>query len=1797
MHPHLITRLVQRSRPTVVVLALVASLLPVAFLSAATTPAAAATTGSITLAVTSARSVGAAAGLVHKGDPVTEYKWLVNQDDTGDPGTATQPGTQSCLPPGATGGSSDPNFADSCQWPSIRRTSGHAPIVAQGNQDDLDATKPLAGLAPGKYLISLTATDFKIAGAHFTVPAEGGSQTVHVLMDPSPLPLTTLRIQVFNDSIPVDGTYEVGAEDPLPGFVAHLSDVFGTVSTDYYGNALCTVYQHRNGNPAQPVLFDAGNHPVIDTARSTGVCTSNAQGEIVIPNMGPNRFAATVSPPAGSSGWVQTTTLEGGHDHDIWSQEGATGYDNEVTKGAEPVPMVQFGFVRTKALPVPATGAPTGEIKGHVLAGLPYIGSNPGALPVENGFPLTKNGGPIKNPWLALSDLGGGDAAVFVGRGNADGSFDIKNVPDGSYQLTIWDDDQDYIIYSFNVEVADGGTSNVGNQALVGWFTHLHGHVFVDSNENGRRDPGERSVPQFPLSVRERDNSTMDQGTNTASTDVNGAYDIREVYPLGKWLVLEAFDTRYRTTGITYKGENENSSTTKLGGLVDVNFLAIIGLGGEIDWGVQPYTAPSNGGIAGTVSYDTTRNELDPANAASESYQPGIPDVTVRLFPSVPCTATTDADKANSCRQGKAIVPLKVDDPANPGTLIDNPAPDRGSLVKGPQLDSTTSETWSAPRGCTAYNFLGDPLTDQRALPEFGESANRTCVEAPMMGIAIGPSDKTPGDAGQTVNGNYGFSTSTRNLYAPGDSRNPAPDHQLPLYAVLSDAGYPDQDLSPGDYIVGVDIPDNPVGGGKMYRVTSEGDVNVFDGDGYLPQENINSVTPAQAHNLPDPPAPDLTPPSQPPSQQAGIISARAGALHKVDVTAQSNPNFLAGGGSPFQGQDRPTCDDKLVTVRAGQATAPNFNLFTDVPIPTHFWGLTLNDLGLTHDKRSVNYGEAQGIPFVPVGLYDWAGRLVDTVHTDFNGIYEGLEPSTSTYNCPVPAGPCPNMYRFVGNDPGQPGQLNPDYNPRFRTIAATFQGWPGLYTVTDEAPTQVATTALAPDTTTANPAQCDLGDGFPQLFSVSRPFVRTTDGAAARTVVVTGDHFGTSPGTLRLGTAVMTPTSWTNTQITFVVPTSSTGQGAQPIGITTAAGGKAYNTLTLQVVGSGTGANSSTNPRVVQVGPGAGMLHTVQAGLETARPTSSTRYWLVVVWPNAETTANPRGEYTENLIAHHRVRIQGVGPGGFTSTGQRVPGSVLDGLGFSPDNTQGASWITLLSSLRYTGDQQVPDAAVVTFLDDPDGPSGGYTPTLDGFTVTGGAQSDFAGNVNAITGGVKTPYGATGALVTQGGGIYVHHGVQDLAVTDNVIQGNSGSYGGGVRVGTPYLNGNNDSFTLARNQIRDNGGTNLAGGVGIFAGANGYAVTDNALCGNFSSEYGGALTAFGWQGNTGGRISRNRVWFNGSYDEGGGVMIAGELPSNPNNLSPGTGPVSIDHNVISTNIASDDGGGIRLLQVSGSNISQNQRGTISIVDNDVVDNVSAHEGGGIALDDAAFVDVVGNTIARNLTTATAVTSDGLPAAAGLSTATNSDPLQARLRNNNQFPTSRNQVLAATTFSKPTLLDDLFWDNRAGTFLDGTVTGIGVLPDGTDGGIQNWDMGMTDTRAGVLTPRGSVIQSTDGTDVTPAALKGNRISDVASVKDPYAVSVDVLASRTYPAFRQSTVIAQILPPNLMGDWHLTGADSPAFNAGIAFLDVVWGTSTNVNNRLQYRVSSPTDDLEGTPRPTGTRFDAGADQLP
>ena len=173
--------------------------------------------------------------------------------------------------------------------------------------------------------------------------------------------------------------------------------------------------------------------------------------------------------------------------------------------------------------------------------------------------------------------------------------------------------------------------------------------------------------------------------------------------------------------------------------------------------------------------------------------------------------------------------------------MIDNPSADRGAFVKGPELqDVYTSEAWAAAARLHGQACTTAPLTDQQALPEFGAAREPALRRVAHDGRRGRPERQHAGAFGQTVNGNYGFATSKLNQYKPGLTKNPAPAHDLALYAPLhcpatpvadrdsdcaagSNYDYPDQDLAASDYIVSVDIPNDPVDGKPMYKVTTRG--------------------------------------------------------------------------------------------------------------------------------------------------------------------------------------------------------------------------------------------------------------------------------------------------------------------------------------------------------------------------------------------------------------------------------------------------------------------------------------------------------------------------------------------------------------------------------------------------------------------------------------------------------------------------------------------------------------------------------------------------------------------------------------------------------------------------------------------------------------------------------------------------------------------------------------------------------------------------------------------------------------
>ncbi len=102
------------------------------------------------------------------------------------------------------------------------------------------------------------------------------------------------------------------------------------------------------------------------------------------------------------------------------------------------------------------------------------------------------------------------------------------------------------------------------------------------------------------------------------------------------------------------------------------------------------------------------------------------------------------------------------------------------------------------------------------------------------------------------------------------------------------------------------------------------------------------------------------------------------------------------------------------------------------MPLPGRHWFIIIDDLNFSSDPQSTTFGEKAGMPFVPVGIYDYTDRLVTTVESDYNGLADVLLPSTNRINCPTPSGVCANLYRYVGNDPGVPGRLNLNFNPPY---------------------------------------------------------------------------------------------------------------------------------------------------------------------------------------------------------------------------------------------------------------------------------------------------------------------------------------------------------------------------------------------------------------------------------------------------------------------------------------------------------------------------------------------------------------------------------------------------------------------------------------------------------------------------------------------------------------------------------------------------------------------------------------------
>ena len=352
-------------------------------------------------------------------------------------------------------------------------------------------------------------------------------------------------------------------------------------------------------------------------------------------DLGPATYFIRVHPPEGpcnddpDSRWFQTTTIVGGLKLQAGVEEGSDGTGLPGTQLWEPPgnrTEYWFGFV---CAPTPFADPGTGEITGTARN---WQGWPP--------FDVLTLDEPVSRPFVALSNAAT-DQMVYVGRGDADGDFDLRDVPAGTYNMAIWDEQLTYIMRFKPVTVGAGETVSANDEpdtngevgvGVSRWFGWLDGQVYKDTNANGVRDPGEPAIANTDMDQRWRDGSIKE--VTFTGPDGRYEYPTAEGGPLGKWVINEQGFTRFGVSGASVHDEHTGAVTHiegNQGGDLLTNQLLLEGHRATVDWGKVDYPPGTPGQIAGVTYWSTTRNEFDARFQAHEDYEPGVPDVTVNL--------------------------------------------------------------------------------------------------------------------------------------------------------------------------------------------------------------------------------------------------------------------------------------------------------------------------------------------------------------------------------------------------------------------------------------------------------------------------------------------------------------------------------------------------------------------------------------------------------------------------------------------------------------------------------------------------------------------------------------------------------------------------------------------------------------------------------------------------------------------------------------------------------------------------------------------------------------------------------------------------------------------------------------------------------------------------------------------------------------------------------------------------------------------------------------------------------------
>jgi hypothetical protein len=637
---------------------------------------------------------------------------------------------------------------------------------------------------------------------------------------------------------------------------------------------------------------------------------------------------------------------------------------------------------------------------------------------------------------------------------------------------------------------------------------------------------------------------------------------------------------------------------------------------------------------------------------------------------------------------------------------------------------------------------------------------------------------------------------------------------------------------------------------------------------------------------------------------------------------------------------------------------------------------------------------------------------------------------------------------------------------------------------------------------------------------------------------------FGDTSGTVTVGGVGLTVFSWSNTLIEADMPDATPITGE--LVITRGDNGKrSINTVTVTV-------SSDAPIRVPTDHP------TIQAAIDAAAPGS-----LVLV---------ESGTYDEMVVMWKPVRLQGSGAA-----------TIIDAIKRPTEKVE--AWIQKVEGLFTAEDVDLlpgqPNAAELV------GPGLLATELGAGITVLAKNDSSFQVNPSRIDGFTIT--GADG-----GGGIFVNGYAHNLEVSNNQVTGNSGTLHGGIRVGHPSLPlvgngpfGFDTDVKIHHNAVTLNGSLgeqSTGGGVSLCTGTDGYTVSRNFVCGNYTLGDGAGVGHLGLSDN--GRIEFNQILFNQSVNQGliqhgGGITIAGE-PAAPPALTLGAGNVTVDANLIQGNQAgSGHGGGVRTQLVNGTDAASTPW-SLTLTNNMIVNNVAAWSGAGISLQDTTNASIVNNTIADNDSTATV---------GGLITGGASAPQPAGISAERHSLALAAELSEPDGFSKPTLFNNIVWHNRAFHYDGSQVPPLQpVLASVSVGecaaGASYWDLGVLGEPLAApalqLNPTDSILTDTAGYDASNLTGAPDFLSAYCNGARSISQPGPMFAAAI---FGEGGNFVDVRFGPLTQAWP---AGSPAWSYHVGAL------SAGLDNGNS--AGAPDHDFDSVARPQGTDVDRGAHEF-